>query len=117
MSSPPTLPPTDFGDLAQAREPAVRHLDWCMPAFCETATYSGRHSIASETLHRGEPVVWQMNGDDADVVMRRCQYGNEGETFYEVHFSHRAYREDILLTFSEADEARLITGFHELRNR
>ena len=117
MCSPPTLPPTDFGDLAQAYQPAVRHLDWCMPTFCETTRYSGRHSLTSETLHRGEPVVWQMRGDDADVVMRRCMYGEDGETFYEVSFSHRAYPEEIVLTFAEEDEARLITGFHELRER
>lgn len=95
---PATLPPFD---------PTVRHPDWCMPGSCETT--------ASETLHRSAPIVWLMDGDDADVIMQRCQYGGDSAVFYEVRLTHRAFIEEITLTFSEHDMARLFAGVRELR--
>lgn len=95
---PATLPPFD---------PTVRHPDWCMPGSCETT--------AGETLHRSAPIVWRMDGDDADVIMRRCGYGADSAVFYEVHLAHRAFSETITLTLSEHDVSRLFTGVHELR--
>ena len=83
------------------------HLDWCMPGACETA--------GGETLHRSAPIVWRMDGDDADVFMRRCQCGASSGVFYEVHLEHRAFAEEVTLTMSEHDVNRLFTGVHELR--
>ncbi len=110
MSSAPELP-TTASDTTAPGPGEVRHLDWCLPAFCETIT----HSTGRETLHRGGPTVRQMTGDDADVTMCRAQYDEAGETFFEVHFTHRAYPEEITLTFSDDDVNWLATGVHELR--
>ena len=113
MSSAPLLPaPRTPADDTAAVPDRVRHLGWCLPGFCETL----EHCASSEILHWSAPVVWRMTGDDADVLMRRGQYGVGGEVFYEVHFGHRAYPEDITLTFSEDDVHRLFTGVHELRD-
>lgn len=113
MSSAPLLPaPRTPVDDTAAVPDRVRHLEWCLPGFCETL----EHCASSETLHWSAPVVWRMTGDDADVLMRRGQYGVGGEVFYEVHFGHRAYPEGITLAFSEDDVHRLFTGVHELRD-
>lgn len=91
-----------------AMDPALIHPAWCLPGFCEQA--------GPVTVHLSAPIVWQMEGEDVDVIMRRRREGFAGEVQIEVHLSNRAFpTEDITLRMTENDVARFFGGVHELR--
>lgn len=67
------------------------------------------------TVHLSAPLVWRMEGEDVDVIMRRRQEGIAGEVQIEVHFGNEAFPdESTTLIFTEQDIDRLFTGVHEL---
>lgn len=94
-------------------EDRAGHLDWCLPAFCETLDHPG----GTETRHLSAPLVWSMTGDAVDVVMRRLQVrdvdGLDAATV-EVHLSHRERDEEMVLTLTADDAHRLVYGVTDL---
>lgn len=83
------------------------HPDWCLPAFCEP--------LGPVTMHLSAPVVWQLEDDDVDVIMRRRQEGTDGEAMIEVHFERQqGPEEQITMLVTEGDADRLRDGVSAL---
>lgn len=94
-------------DAAAHATPTGDHPDWCMPAFCEP--------LGPATMHLSAPIVWQLEDDDVDVIMRRRQEGVDGEAMIEVHLERQqGPEEQITMLVTERDADRLRDGVSQL---